>query len=108
VRVAEAFVDPTRHPTRAVLRAIRAFDPRPGAWTDLDGVRVKLWRARGAPGESRAPGVAAVAGGRVLLGATDGAVELLEVQPEGRNRMTAGDWMRGRRLEPARFTPPGG
>jgi methionyl-tRNA formyltransferase len=52
--------------------------------------------------------VAAVAGGRVLLGATDGAVELLEVQPEGRNRMTAGDWMRGRRLEPARFTPPGG
>ncbi len=108
VRVEEAFVDPTRHHTQAVLRAIRAFDPRPGAWTDFDGVRVKLWRARAASGASLAAGVAAVVGGKVLLGAADGAVELLEVQPEGRNRMAAGDWMRGRRLEPARFTPPEG
>jgi len=108
VRVEEAFVDPTRHHTQAVLRAIRAFDPRPGAWSGFDGVRIKLWRARAALGASLAPGVAAGVGGKVLLGATDGAVELLEVQPEGRHRMAAGDWMRGRRLEPARFTPPGG
>ena len=108
VRVEEAFVDPTRHHTQAVLRAIRAFDPRPGAWSGFDGVRIKLWRARAALGASLAAGVAAVVGGEVLLGATDGAVELLEVQPEGRNRMAAGDWMRGRRMEPARFTPPGG
>jgi methionyl-tRNA formyltransferase len=46
--------------------------------------------------------------GTVLLGTPDGPVELVEVQPDGRNRMTAGDWMRGRRLEPARFTPPAG
>lgn len=108
VRVEEAFIDPTRHRTQAVLRAIRAFDPRPGAWTGLDGVRVKLWRARGASGASPGPGVAALVGDQLLLGTTDGAVELLEVQPEGRSRMAGGDWMRGRRLEPARFTPLGG
>jgi methionyl-tRNA formyltransferase len=108
VRVEEAFVDPTRHHARAVLRAVRAFDPRPGAWTTFDGVRLKLWRARPASGSGPEPGVAAMAEGTVLLGTPDGPVELVEVQPEGRNRMAATDWMRGRRLEPARFTPPAG
>jgi len=108
VRVAEAFVDPSRHHAQAVLRAVRAFDPRPGAWTELDGVRVKLWRARPVAGAGPAPGVAAWADGMVLLGTAEGAVELLEMQPEGRHRMAAADWMRGRRLQPARFTPPAG
>jgi methionyl-tRNA formyltransferase len=108
VRVEEAFVDPTRHRTAAVLRAVRAFDPKPGAWTEMDGGRLKLWRARPAGGAGPGPGVAAVAEGVVLLGAADGPVELVEVQPEGRSRMAAGDWMRGRRLQPARFTPPAG
>lgn len=108
VRVEEAFVDPARHRAGAVLRAVRAFDPKPGAWTHLDGARLKLWRARAAAGPGPEPGVAAAAGRAVLLGAADGPVELVEVQPEGRGRMTAADWMRGRRLQPARFTPPAG
>lgn len=108
VRVEEAFVDPSRHRTQAVLRAVRAFDPKPGAWTALDGVRLKLWRARPASGTGPEPGVVAMVEGAVLLGTPDGVVELLEVQPEGRQRMDAPAWMRGRRLQPARFTPPGG
>ncbi len=108
VRVEEAFVDPTRHRAEAVLRAVRAFDPKPGAWTLFDGVRVKLWRARPAVGPGLEPGVAAVSGEAVLLGAGDGPVELLEVQPAGRDRMEAVAWMRGRRQQPARFTPPAG
>jgi methionyl-tRNA formyltransferase len=106
VRVEEAFVDPLRHRAEAVLRAVRAFDPKPGAWTDLDGIRVKLWRARPAAGPGPQPGLAAAVGGSLLLGTADGAVELVEVQPAGRGRMRGMDWMRGRRLEPARFTPP--
>jgi methionyl-tRNA formyltransferase len=108
VKVEEAFVDPSRHHAAAVLRAVRAFDPKPGAWTEFDGVRIKLWRARPASGPGPGPGVAAMIEGAVLLGAADGPVELAEVQSEGRNRMAAGDWMRGRRLQPARFTPPAG
>jgi methionyl-tRNA formyltransferase len=106
VRVEEAFVDPLRHRAEAVLRAVRAFDPKPGAWTDLDGIRVKLWRARPVAGPGPQPGLAAAVGGSLLLGTADGAVELVEVQPAGRGRMRGMDWMRGRRLEPARFTPP--
>jgi methionyl-tRNA formyltransferase len=108
VRVEEAFVDPTRHRGEAVLRAVRAFDPKPGAWTELDGVRVKLWRARPAAEPGPEPGVAAVVGEGVFLGAADGPVELLEVQPAGRDRMGAAAWMRGRREQPARFTRPAG
>jgi methionyl-tRNA formyltransferase len=108
VRVDEAFVDPARHRAEAVLRAVRAFDPKPGAWTELDGVRVKLWRARPAAGPGPAPGVAAVAGEVVLLGTADGPVELQEVQSAGRARMEAAAWMRGRRGRPARFTRPAG
>jgi methionyl-tRNA formyltransferase len=108
VRVEEAFVDPARHRAEAILRAVRAFNPRPGAWTALDGVRVKLWRSRPATGPGPGPGVAAAVGEGVFLGAADGPVELLEVQPAGRGRMEAAAWMRGRRLEPARFTRPAG
>jgi methionyl-tRNA formyltransferase len=106
VRVEEAFVDPTLHRAEAVLRAVRAFSPKPGAWTELDGVRLKLWRARPAAGPGPGPGLAAEVGEAVLLGTADGPVELVEVQPAGRDRMGAAAWMRGRRQQPARFTRP--
>lgn len=100
VTVEEAYVDPQRHRTEAVLRAVRAFDPRPGAWTLVEGERFKLWRA--APTEEREEaGTAALHGDRVVLGTRDGAVELLEVQPAGKPRMAAADWMRGRRGDAA-------
>jgi methionyl-tRNA formyltransferase len=96
----EAHIDPTRHPAAAVLRAVRAFDPRPGAWTTLDGERFKVWGAVPAAGEAE-PGVAVADEDRVLLGCADGPIELVEVQPAGKPRMAAADWMRGRRGEPA-------
>jgi methionyl-tRNA formyltransferase len=96
----EAHIDPTRHPAAAVLRAVRAFDPRPGAWTTLDGGRFKVWEAVPAAGEVEA-GVAVADEDRVLLGCADGPIELIEVQPAGKPRMSAADWMRGRRGEPA-------
>lgn len=107
VRVEEAFIDPTRHRATAVRRAVRAFDPKPGAWTVLDGARIKLWRAASAAGLGPEPGVVEAAGRSVLLGAADAPVALLEVQPPGKARMDAAAWMRGRRGEPARFTRPG-
>jgi methionyl-tRNA formyltransferase len=104
VRVEEAFVDPGRHGSEAVLRAVRGFNPRPGAWSMVDGARLKVWRAREAPTGDIEAGMAVVRDDAVLLGTRDGAVELIEVQPEGRARMAARDWMLGRRGEPARFS----
>ena len=80
---------------RSGVRRIRAFDPAPAAWTTLEGVNIKLFRARPAEGGGRPGEVLAVAPGlRVATGR--GAVEISEVQPAGRSRMTAEAWGRGR------------
>lgn len=107
VRNEEAFVDPVHHSAAAVLRAVRAFNPKPGAWAMVEGARCKVWEA--APSDEAAePGTAEVRDGSVILGTRDGAVALVRVQPEGRAAMSAADWMRGRRGAPARFDPARG
>jgi methionyl-tRNA formyltransferase len=83
-----------------IARLIRGLDPRPGAWTQLDGLEVKLYNPRVAAGQG-APGELLVADDRLLIGAgSGGAVEVFEVQPAGKARMTADDWLRGARLAP--------
>lgn len=106
VTVEEAFLDPRRHRAGPLVRAVLAYNPRPGAWGIVDGERLKVWRAGPSAESGLEPGVAQRVGGRVVLGAADGAVELLEVQPPGRPAMPAAAWMNGRRGEPARFTDP--
>ena len=79
-----------------IVRAILAFDPKPGAWTELDGREVKLFEARAAEGHG-APGEVLTADGRLLMAAGGGgAVAAEEVQPAGKPRMPAADWIRGR------------
>jgi methionyl-tRNA formyltransferase len=82
-------------PAERVARLIRALDPKPGAWTELDGREVKLFGARvvddrGAPGELRTTGD----GLRIATG--QGAVLVDQVQPAGKARMAAAEWVRGR------------
>ena len=94
-----------RHSAGAMLRAVRAFSPKPGAWGTVEGVRVKVWEAMPAD-DGPEPGAAEVRSGRVVLGTRDGAVTLVTVQPAGKGPMAAIDWMRGRRGLPARFESP--
>ena len=69
-------------PPEENLNRIRALSPHIGARAELNGHRLLVWRAR--PAE---PDSALVAGG----------LELLEVQPEGKKRMAAADYLRGLR-----------
>ncbi len=87
----------------AIARLIRALDPRPGAWTELDGEEVKLFSPRPRDGgRSGAPGDVLAADGALVIAAGQGAIDVFEVQPAGKARMTAGDWLRGARLPPGR------
>jgi len=81
----------------AAARRIRAFDPVPGAWTVLDGNELKLFGARAVPGEG-SPGLILdrERNGGLRVAARRGAVEITEVQPAGRDRMLAADWLHGR------------
>lgn len=106
VRTEEAFLDPSRHSTDSVLRAVRAFNPKPGAWGVVEGERIKVWSAAASTRPGPDPGVAALVGDEVILGTGDGWVSLGSVQPSGRNAMPAGAWMRGRRHRAARFGNP--
>ena len=78
---AEARVDFSR-PAAEVDRLIRGLSPWPGAWTEWEGRRLKLLRSR-------------VGEGALTFPCGDGSVEVTEVQPEGRSRMSAEAFLRG-------------
>ena len=85
-------------PAHEVARWIRGLDPVPGSWSILaDGSALKLFCpvVEDAFGE---PGVVLEAEdeGGVLIAAGAEAVRVHEVQPAGKRRMTAGEWVRGR------------
>ena len=91
-----------------VARWIRAMDAVPGAWSELDGSPIKLFRPRvggddaPAEGDDPEPGTVIAAdparGFRVATG--KGSIEVGEVQPAGKRRMPARDWLRGRAPRP--------
>jgi methionyl-tRNA formyltransferase len=87
---AEARVDFTR-PAVEVDRLIRGLSPFPGAWTDVDGERVKMLRSRLATGHG-SPGQ--VLGGFTIACGT-GAVEITEAQREGKRPMPATEVLKG-------------
>ncbi len=89
------------HPAAELHNRVRGFSPAPGAHTTLpDGSGLKVYRARVAEGQG-APGTLLDAGGRLVVACGGGtALELVEVQPEGRRRMDASAFLAGSRLAP--------
>jgi len=96
---ADARID-WRQPAMAIGRLIRACTPEPGAWTELDGTRVKVWPVTpaGADADRLEPGELRALRDRVLVGSATVPVELGDVQQHGKRRMGAADWARGLRL----------
>ena len=103
-------------PAHVVDRQVRACTPDPGAWTELDGVRLKLGPIALNPGTGDpggggseappdlAPGELQVGRNAVLVGTGSRPVLLGDVQAPGKRRMTAPEWARGLRSGgPARF-----
>jgi methionyl-tRNA formyltransferase len=75
ITAADRELDLTR-PVGELVNHVRALSPHIGARAVIDGAPLVVWKARAA---------------------ADGSLELLEVQPEGRRRMTYDEYMRGRR-----------
>ena len=67
------------------------------AFTFFDGKRFKVHEVSRAS-EQLSAGSISVQDGRVLVGAQEGSVQLLTVQPEGKPRISASEWARGARL----------
>jgi methionyl-tRNA formyltransferase len=97
-------------PAHVVDRQIRAWTPEPGAWTELDGVRLRLGPVSpaGSAGDAAlldlAPGEVLAGRHAVFAGTGSRPVRLGDVQAPGKRLMSAADWARGLRAAgPVRF-----
>ncbi len=88
-----------RRSAREIVNRLRGFQPWPGAYTTFRGKTFNIWEAKDASGSGlQASGVAQldVDKDRLLVGCGEGsALELLTVQPEGKKRMPARDFLHG-------------
>ncbi|MEA5073221.1 MAG: methionyl-tRNA formyltransferase [Eubacterium aggregans] len=92
--------------THEVLRQINGTDPFPGAYTTLDGLKIKCFspkiqgdKAAGHPGQILK---ADIHSGLVVKTA-DGALAIGEIQMPGKKRMETKDYLRGNTLEIGRI-----
>ncbi len=76
---------------------IRGLSPFPGAWFELDGVRVKVLRSTTGEG-SGAPGT--VLDDKLTIACGEGAVRLTQVQRAGKQPMGAEEFLRGTKVTP--------
>ncbi len=83
-------------PALALNRRARGVTPEPGAWTTLEGQRIKLEPVTLRPDVNNlAPGTISVDGKSVLVGTGSHAIELGRIQPAGKKMMSSADWARG-------------
>lgn len=87
-----------RQPAQSIHNRVRGFQPWPGAFTNFRGQQLHIWKSRVAEGE---PG--GLKAGRLLrhplrVVCGEGALELIEVQLEGRKRISAEAFANGQRI----------
>lgn len=88
-------------PALRVDRLVRACTPAPGAWTTFRGERLKVRPVALEPASTDlGPGEVHVAKDGIRVGTGSHAVQLGDVQPQGKRAMPAPDWVRGVRIEP--------
>ena len=85
-------------PADRIDRHTRGLDPVPGAWTTLAGKRLKVNRVRAVNEDRLQPGELHK-GPLLVAGTGTDPVELVEVQPAGKKRMTGQELLRGLRVE---------
>jgi len=99
IEAAERTLDWSR-PAAELDREVRALSPHIGARTALDGRPCQVWRALPL---GQGPGAGEV-GAELVVGCGEGALQILELQPAGKGRMAAADFLRGLREPPVRAT----
>lgn len=84
-------------PAAVIERMVRGLNPWPSAFTFREGKSLKIWKAAVVPGEEgKSCGTVLQAGKESFTVQTgEGALEVLQVQMEGKRRMSAGEFLRG-------------
>jgi methionyl-tRNA formyltransferase len=75
---------------------IRGLSPHPAAWTTLNGKTIKIFRtAKAGPAEGKPGIVLKRTDNQLLIGTTNGAISVLEIQQEGKRRLKIDEFLRG-------------
>lgn len=99
-----------RKPAKAVHNLIRGVSPVPGAWTELsqnsgDPQTVKIFASTVSGNRNGSPGDIITEGRKMFVVCGEStSIEVIELQPAGKKRMSATDYLLGARLENARFS----
>lgn len=83
---------------------VRGLSPRPGAWAWIEvhkeRRRLKILRTTIADHTGRPSEIIAFSGDTCIIATGRGALQLLQIQPEGKKIMSSGEWMRGLQQPP--------
>jgi methionyl-tRNA formyltransferase len=95
---ADRLLDPSL-PADVLERRVRALTPHIGSYIEVGEDRLGVRRAALAAGiDDVEPGALEERDSKLLYGASQGALKLLEVQPPGKRPMDAEAWLRGNRV----------
>lgn len=85
-------------PARKIFNLIRGLNPSPGAYTFWEGQRLKIYASRIVPSDSIFEPGRVIDPGRLLVRCGEDALELTEVQPAGKRRMSGRDFVNGYKI----------
>ena len=79
-----------------VIAKINAFCPNPGSWFELNGIRIKIIKAKevirkGMPGE--------ILNEKFTIACLKNAVQIIELQKEGKQKITIDEFLRGNKIK---------
>ena len=85
-------------PAARLARQVRAYNPWPIAWAELEGQPIRIFEARVGAAVSAAPGTL-VRGHRrgpvIVVACGEGSLEILSLQAPGKRRVSAEEWLNG-------------
>ena len=87
-----------------ISRLVRAYNPSPGAYTQIQGSVLKIWQGKVAMGESGRPGeIIAIRRGGIIVACGKNAIMLETLQKPGGRKLNATEFLAGHPLQPGDF-----
>lgn len=82
-------------PAVEIHNLVRGLSPYPAAWTEIDGNTLKIYATRLTDVAASSIGKIVIEGKKMFVGTCDNLLEILELQPSGKKRMKAVDFING-------------